>query len=110
MNKPWKSHGQSEMGDPINKWTLIPKLPIRKYKQRSGICGRCVKILNRSPIDSSQRHAKRIFYPSDSCQWAEKRILGASDSCQWAEKHVLDASDCCQRAEKRVLDAAANRK
>ena len=75
-------------------------------ESEGGIRWLFVKILNRWPIDSSQRTEKRVLGVSDCCQWVKKHVLDASDSCQWVEKRVLDTSDSCQWTKKRVLHAS----
>ena len=56
-----------------------------------------VKMFKKRGIDSSQRHAKRVFLPIDSSQRHAKRVFLPIDSSQRYLKRVLHVSDCCQR-------------
>ena len=62
-----------------------------------------VKIFKRSVIDSSQRHAKRVFLSIDNSQRCLKRVLRPIDNSQRCPKRISYPIDSSQRHLKCIL-------
>ena len=61
-----------------------------------------VKIIKRSAIDSSQRHAKRVFLSIDNSQRGLKRVWEPIDNSQRGLKRVWEPIDNSQKRPKRI--------